>query len=80
MHLLEIFPMNSLKRDIVSGLAMSAVALVFALAYGSPFVSPRAAHADDSRPQVLQQKDQSQLAVQSRTKPHPGTLSPTTNR
>jgi hypothetical protein len=71
--------MNSLKRDITSGLAMSAVALVFALAYGSPFVSARAAHADDAQPpqarqQLPQDKNQQAQAAEAKTKPHPGTM------
>jgi hypothetical protein len=65
--------MNSLKRDVASGLAMSAGALVIALAWGSPFVSPRPAHAADPQPQVLREQDQNQQAVQAKTKPHPGT-------
>jgi hypothetical protein len=71
--------MNSLKRDITSGLAMSAVALVFALAYGSPFISPRAAHADGAQPpqvrkQMVQDKNQQAQAAEAKTKPHPGTV------
>ncbi len=71
--------MNSLKRDITSGLAMSAVALVFALAYGSPFVSPRAAHAEDEqtsqvRQQLPQDETQQPQAAEAKTKPHPGTV------
>ena len=78
--------MNSLKRDITSGLALSVVALVIALAYGSPFVSPRTAHADDAQPpQVRQQMPQvkkqqaavvnQQAAAVAQAKPHPGTVS-----
>jgi hypothetical protein len=67
--------MNSLKRDIASGLAISAVALMIALAWGSPFVSPRAAHADDEQPQAQQQQRQrSQPPIQAKAKPHPGIL------
>jgi hypothetical protein len=68
--------MNSLKRDVVSGLAMSAAALVIALAWGSPFVSARAAHADDPQPQVLQQH-QNQPAAEPVAKPHPGRMAHT---
>jgi hypothetical protein len=66
--------MTSLKRDIASGLAMSAAALAFALAWGSPFVSPRAAYADDQQPQVRHQTEQNQQAVEAKSKPHPGLL------
>lgn len=66
--------MQSLKRDITTGLAMSAAALVIALAWGSPFVSPRAAFADDQQPQVQQLQKPNQKDVQPRSKPHPGTL------
>jgi len=69
----DFFIMNSLKRDIASGLAMSAAALVIALAWGSPFVSPRAAHAADPQPQVLREQKQNQKAVEAKAKPHPGT-------
>ena len=73
--------MNSLKRDIATGLAMSAIALVFALAYGTPFVSPRAAHADEAQPQAQTRQQRTEpvnaetlKAEQGKTKPHPGTM------
>jgi hypothetical protein len=69
----DFSPMNSLKRDITSGLAMSAAALLIALAWGSPFLSPRAAHAADPQPRVLRLQAQIQQAVEAKSKPHPGT-------
>jgi hypothetical protein len=66
--------MQSLKRDITSGLALSAVALAIALAWGSPFVSPRAAYAEGAQPQVVRQREQSQPAQTPKAKPRPGTV------
>jgi hypothetical protein len=66
--------MNSLKRDIASGLAMSVAVLLFALAWGSPFVSPRAVYADDAQPQMQAQPAPSLQAITPIAKPHPGKM------
>jgi hypothetical protein len=67
--------MQSLKHDVTSGLAISALALAIALAWGSPFVSPRAAHAQGGQPQIERQQQNSQAAQAPKEKPHPGTAS-----
>jgi len=67
--------MQSLRRDILSALIMCLIAIVIALAWGSPFVDATPAHAQDTgRVQQLLQK------IPLKAKPHPGTLSPTANR
>jgi hypothetical protein len=63
--------MQSLKRDVTSGFVISAIAVVMALAWGSPFVGPHAAHAAQAQPQVQVQQQQ-QAAQQAKAKPHPG--------
>jgi hypothetical protein len=65
--------MQSLKRDVTSGFVISAIAVVMALAWGSPFVGPHAAHAAQAEPQV--QIQQPQQAAQAKAKPHPGIVS-----
>jgi hypothetical protein len=67
--------MQSLKRDITTGLAMSALALAIALAWGNPFVGPRAAHAQSDQPEVQRQIPQIQPPQTAKSKPHPGTVS-----
>jgi hypothetical protein len=67
--------MQSLKRDVTSGFVISAIAVVMALAWGSPFVGPRAAHAAQAQPQV--QVQQQQQAAQAKAKPHPGIVTHT---
>jgi hypothetical protein len=66
--------MQSLKTDIASGVAISAVALTIALAWGRPFVIPHAALAAGAQTQVERQQQQSQPApIQTpKAKPHPG--------
>jgi hypothetical protein len=71
--------MQSLKRDIASGFVISAIAVATALAWGSPFVSPRAVNAEGVQPQVVRHQEQSQPAQTaseqtSKAKPHPGTV------
>jgi hypothetical protein len=60
--------LKSLKRDITSVFVISAIVIAMALAWGSPFVGPRAAHADEATPQIQQQ----QQTLQAKAKPHPG--------
>lgn len=72
--------LKSLKRDITSGLALSALALAIAMAWGSPFVSPRAAHAEEAQPQVERQQEQTQAVQTPKAKPHPGTVSQRSER
>jgi hypothetical protein len=64
--------MTSLKRDITSCLVLCAVAVGIALAWGSPFVGPRAAYANDPQLQGRQEQEQNQPAVGTKSKPHPG--------
>jgi hypothetical protein len=66
--------MQSLKRDITSGLLISTIAVAVAVAWGSPFVGQRSAHADEAQAKV-QQVQQQQEGSQAKAKPHPGTLS-----
>ena len=66
--------LKSLKRDITSGLALSALAFAIAMAWGSPFVSPGAAYAEGEQQQVVRQQPQSQPAQTPKAKPHPGTV------
>jgi len=67
--------MKSLKRDILAAVFMCSIAVVVALAWGSPFVEakPAFAQATDPTQQALQQ-----LPVKA--KPHPGTLSASADR
>ena len=59
--------LKSLKRDIVSALVMCLLAVIIALAWGSPFVDASAAYADDQAPlKVLLHK------VPLKPKPRPG--------
>jgi hypothetical protein len=68
-------PMRSLKRDILSALVICVIAVVIALAWGSPFVEATPAHAQNSdRLQQLLEK------IPLKAKPHPGMLSPSDNR
>jgi hypothetical protein len=55
--------MHTLKRDILIGLAICAMAVTFALAWGSPFVS-----ADSERVQDLTQQQQEPQQQPDRTK------------
>lgn len=64
--------MQSLKRDITSALAISALAVTIAIAWGSPFISPRAAYAEGAQPQMERQQAPSQPAQTEKAKPHPG--------
>ena len=64
--------MQSLKRDVTSGFVISAIAVVMALAWGSPFVGPHAAHAAQAQPQPQVQVQQPQQSSQAKAKPHPG--------
>jgi hypothetical protein len=66
--------LKSIERDIASGFVISAIAVAMALAWGSPFVGPRVAHADEQQ-QVERQQEQSQAAQAAKAKPHPGTVS-----
>lgn len=68
--------MQSLKRDVTSGFVISAIAVVMALAWGSPFVGPHAAHAAQAQPQVQVQQQQP-AAQQAKVKPHPGIVTHT---
>jgi hypothetical protein len=79
--------MQSLKTDIISGVAISAVSLTMAIAWGRPFVTPPAAHAEDAPAQVQRQQPQVQPAPAqtqqtqtSKEKPHPGAVSQTSQR
>jgi hypothetical protein len=45
------------------------------LAWGYPFVGPRAAHAEESQPQAQRQIQQIQPPQTAKAKPHPGTVS-----
>jgi len=67
--------MRSLKQDIVFVLAISAIAVVIALAWGSPFIDAGGAHAQNT--DRLQQPMQ---RIPPKLKPHPGTASPSANR
>jgi len=68
-------PMQSLKRDLLSALVMCSIAVVIALAWGSPFIQAAPARAQHTgRVQQLLAK------VPPKAKPHPGTLSPSANR
>jgi hypothetical protein len=71
--------MHTLRRDIIFGLGMSALALVLAMAWGSPFIGFNPAHAQDhAQPQrqelQLRPKGQAQNE-HAKPKPHPGILS-----
>jgi hypothetical protein len=68
----DFFPMQSLKRDITFGFVISAIAVAIAIAWGSPFISPRAAYAEDAQHQMQRQQVQSQPAQAVKAKPHPG--------
>jgi hypothetical protein len=68
-------PMQSLKRDLFSALIMCLIAVVIAMAWGSPFIEATPAHA--------QKADRVQQLLKNtpvKVKPHPGTLSPSANR
>lgn len=58
--------MHSLKRDLLIGCAICAMAITFALAWGSPFVSANSAHVQNQtqQPQEAQQQpDQAKSAT-----------------
>jgi hypothetical protein len=65
-----VAPMKSLKRDIFSALLMCLIAVVIALAWGSPFIEATPAFAKTSEPmqQALRQ-------LPPKAKPHPGIVS-----
>jgi len=61
--------MQSLKQDLLAALVLCAIAVVIALAWGSPFIQAGTAHAQmTGRLQPF------------KPKPHPGTAGPPANR
>jgi len=67
--------MRSLKQDILTVLAIGAIAVIIALAWGSPFIDAGGARAQNT-PRLQQPMHQ----VTAKPKPHPGTASPSDNR
>jgi hypothetical protein len=71
--------MHTLRHDIAFGLGMSALALILAMAWGSPFIGFSPAHAQDHvQPQRQQLQPQPTGQAQNqhaKAKPHPGILS-----
>ena len=67
--------MKSLKRDILSALAMCSLAVAIALAWGSPFIDASPAHAEEPAPfRNLTHK------IPLIPKPHPGIPRQPSNR
>jgi len=64
--------MRSLRHDILFGLVMCLIAVVVALAWGSPFVVTSPVHAQDT--------DRAQQVLLLKVKPHPGVLRSAANR
>ena len=63
--------MRSLRQDFLSALGLCSIAVAIALAWGSPFIVPTPAYAQDSgRLQQLLHK------LPLKAKPHPGVLNP----
>jgi hypothetical protein len=67
--------MKSLKQDILSTLAICSLAIVIALAWGSPFIDASPAYAEDHAPlkQLLH-------TIPLKAKPHPGAVKQPSNR
>jgi hypothetical protein len=67
--------MKSLKRDILSTLAMCSLAVAIALAWGSPFI--------DASPAYGQEQPRLQRLLHKnlfKPKPHPGAVKQSSNR
>jgi hypothetical protein len=67
--------LKSLKRDILSTLAMCSLAVAIALAWGSPFIDASPAYAEEhaALKQLLH-------TIPLKSKPHPGGQKQTLNR
>lgn len=52
--------MQSIKRNVMDLSVLGAIVVAFAIAWGSPFVSARPAHAQDQAQPQQQQPDQNQ--------------------